>query len=483
MAILLAYLLPLALLLLTSFSFFLLFHKHKVANTKLPPGKAGWPLVGETPTLVTLGKKGKPEKFIKDRIEKYCPTVFKTSLFGENMAVFCGATGNKFLFSNENKIVTSWWPESTKKVALFPSTENQSPSAADEAKKQRGFLHEFLKAEALQKYVPIMDSMARNHFEKYWDHHKEVKVFQLSKKYTFTLACKLFLNCEDPDHIARFARPFSLLTPGLMSVPIDFPGTAFSLAKKGGKAIRKELVAIIKKRKVELSEKREPMKRDLLSCMLQSVDEDGKFMNEMEIANKIVGLFIASYDSTSTAITFVINFLAEYPYVYDKVFKEQMQIAKSKRPKELLNWEDLQKMKYSWCVACEALRLTPPGQGGFREVVTDFTYAGFSIPKGWKTYWTVHSTHKDPKYFPNPEKFDPSRFEGTGPAPFTFVPFGGGPRMCPGKEFARLEILVFIHNMVKGFKLEKAIPTEKIIYNPSPIPVHGLPVLLYPHEN
>ena len=64
-------------------------------------------------------------------------------------------------------------------------------------------------------------------------------------------------------------------------------------------------------------------------------------------------------------------------------------------------------------------------------------------------HWNVNSTHKNAECFPEPEKFDPARFEGNGPAPYTFVPFGGGPRMCPGKEYARLEILVFMHNVMK----------------------------------
>ncbi|KAH7834729.1 hypothetical protein Vadar_019038 [Vaccinium darrowii] len=140
-------------------------------------------------------------------------------------------------------------------------------------------------------------------------------------------------------------------------------------------------------------------------------------------------------------------------------------------------------MKYSWNVAREAMRLSPPGQGAFREATTDFVYAGFTIPKGWKTFWTVYSTHKNPKYFPEPEKFDPSRFEGSGPAPFTYVPFGGGPRMCPGREYARQEILVFLHNVVTKFKIEKAIPNEKILYHSSPIPTKGAPVRLQPHKN
>ncbi|XP_031115714.1 beta-amyrin 28-monooxygenase [Ipomoea triloba] len=139
-------------------------------------------------------------------------------------------------------------------------------------------------------------------------------------------------------------------------------------------------------------------------------------------------------------------------------------------------------MKYSWNVACEVLRLIPPGQGGFRETVKDFIYAGFIIPKGWKTFWNPYSTHKNPKYFTEPEKFDPSRFEGNGPAPFTFVPFGGGPRMCPGKEYTRLELLVFMHNVVTNFKLEILMPDEKIVYsNGVPIPVNGLPIRFIPH--
>ncbi|XP_059630008.1 beta-amyrin 6-beta-monooxygenase-like [Cornus florida] len=471
-----SYLLPLAAFFL-SLSLIFRVNKRNLGSSKLPPGKTGWPLVGESMVLAMAG----PEKFIKDRMRKYSPEVFQTSLLGEKMAVFCGAKGNKFLFSNENTLLTSWWPLSLKKVLLFPSFVDDSIKEVGEL--SRGFLHEILKPEALKHYIPVMDSMARQHLDEEWTPHGEVKVFLVSKKYTFGLACELFMSINNPDHIARLANPFTLITSGIFSVPIDLPGTAYNRAIKGGKMVRNEILMIIRERRKELLENKETTYHDMLSRMLLVTHENGEFMNEMEIYHNIMGLLVASYETTSAAVTFVMNYLAELPHIYDGVFKEQMEIAKSKGPGELLNWEDIEKMKYSWNVAREALRLMPPALGAFREATTDFTYAGFTIPKGWKTFWTVNSTHKNPKYFPNPEKFDPSRFEGSGPAPFTFVPFGGGPRMCPGKEYARLEVLVFMHNVVTRFKLEKAIANEKMIFRSSLTPMNGVPVRIHPHEN
>lgn len=457
---------------------FLLYHKSYASHPNLPRGKMGLPFIGESLEFLSTGRKGHPQKFIYDRMAKFSSQVFKTSILGEPVAVLCGAAGNKFLFSNENKLVTAWWPSSVNKI--FPSS--LQTSSKEESKKMRKLLPNFMKPEALQRYIGIMDTIAQRHFESGWDGKQEVIVFPLAKNYTFWLACRLFLSIEDPKHVEKFADPFNALASGIISIPIDLPGTPFNRAIKASNLIREELRSIIKQRKIDLAENKASPTQDILSYMLLFTDDNGQFMNEMDIADKILGLLIGGHDTASAAITFVVKYLAELPEIYNEVLKEQMEIAKSKKPGELLNWDDIQKMKYSWNVACEVLRLAPPLQGAFREAINEFIFAGFSIPKGWKLYWSAHSTHRNPEYFPEPEKFDPTRFEGSGPAAYSFVPFGGGPRMCPGKEYARLEILVFMHNVVKRFSWEKLVPDEKIIVDPMPIPAKGLPVRLLPHN-
>ncbi|MBA0573708.1 hypothetical protein Golob_000970 [Gossypium lobatum] len=350
-------------------------------------------------------------------------------------------------------------------------------SSKEESTKLRAYLPPFLKPESLQHFIPVMDIMAKEHLNQHWSPYNEVQVFPLSKKYTFALACRLFMSVTDYDEIENFAKPFALATAGLMSVPIDLPGTTFNRAVKAGRLIRQRLLALITQKKNEILEKGKTVASDLVDSMLM----DG--MTEVEIGNKIVGFFIASHDTTSTAITFIVSYLSDYPEVYNRVLEEQMEVLRCKEAGEPLRWEDIQKMKYTWCVACEVMRLAPPANGSFREAITDFTYAGYTIPKGWKAFWMVHTTHKNPKYFPDPERFDPSRFEGNGPAPYSFVPFGGGPRMCPGKEYARLEILTFIHNLLTTFKWVKLNPNEKISYIPSPIPKEGLPIKIQPLLN
>ena len=84
-------------------------------------------------------------------------------------------------------------------------------------------------------------------------------------------------------------------------------------------------------------------------------------------------------------------------------------------------------------------------------------------------FWATDRSHKDPKYFPNPEKFDPSHFDGSGPPPCVWIPFGGGPHMCLGHEFARTEMMVFLHYFVLNLDWKMVDPDEPVSIDPMPV--------------
>ncbi|KAJ9691351.1 hypothetical protein PVL29_013508 [Vitis rotundifolia] len=444
---------------------------------KLPPGSLGWPIMGETLEFLF----GKPENFVFDRMKKYSPDIFKTKILGEKTVVICGPEGHKFLFSNEAKYFTAFRPHSMQKI--FRSYQAAAPKQIDrdaEAKIIRA--PGFLKPEALVHYLGKMDSITQQQLQAHWEGKTEVKVFPFAKTLTLTLACRFFLGIDDPERIARLVTNFDDITLGMHSIPLKIPGTIFYQASKAAAAIRKELFTIIKEKKAAMATG-QPM-RDILSHMIVAADPTGRFMPEAEIADKIMGLLTAGYSTVATAIAFLMKFVGERPDIYNKILAEQWEIAASKQPGDFLGWDDMHKMKYSWNTVHEVMRFTPPLQGTFRTVLEDFTYAGYTIPKGWKVYWTVSTTNKNPAYFRDPEKFDPTRYEersGSSPPPYAFVPFGGGPRMCPGKEYARFAILTFLHNVVKRYKWEVLLPDEKIVGDMMPTPQKGLPVRLQPH--
>ncbi|XP_022872959.1 beta-amyrin 28-oxidase-like [Olea europaea var. sylvestris] len=449
-------------------------------------------------------------------MEKYQSTeVFKTSLMGEPVAVLCSPAGNKFLFSNENKLVTIWWPNSVRKL-LGPCLATTS---GDEGKQMRKMLSCFITPDAFTRlYIKTMDVVAQQHINTHWlgmtiaqmnvystiyiskfgciliflrplnyiiflcEGKEELKVFPIIKLYTFELACRLFMSLENPQQIAKLAALFNVFLKGIISVPLNFPGTRFFNAKRATIAIKKQLQTIVRNRRVALEQETASASQDLLSHLLAHPDENGKFMPESVIVNNILMLLFAGHDTSSVAITMLMKRLGQLPQTYEKVFREQGAIASSKEAGEFLQWEDIQKMKYSWNVVSETMRLSPPVIGAFREALVDFKYAGYDIPKGWKLYWSASLAHTDSSLFQENINFDPSRYERAGPIPFSYVPFGGGPRMCLGKEFARLEILIFLHNIVKRFQWDLLIPDEKVEYDPLPTPVKGLPVHLHPHK-
>ncbi|AET04477.1 cytochrome P450 family protein [Medicago truncatula] len=442
----------------------------------MPPGAFGWPLVGETYQLLFKNI----ENFIQERAEKHSSEIFKTNLFGEPTVVMFGPAANKFLSINESKLVKVWYMKSQCKLFNLPD-QNQNQTQVGVASPPVKVLG-LLKHEGIIRYMGNnnnIESIIQKHFITHWEGKTELKVYPLVKSFSISLAFQFFLGTDETHYVDKFATKFENLFSGIYSVPMDFPGSTYHRAIKGASEIRKEIQYMIKD-KIEGLSKGKVM--DGLLAHIVDAEKSGKYVPKIEISNTIMGLMNASYISIATTLAFMIKHIGLSPHIYQRIISEHADIKRSSKESgtSQLDWDSIQKLKYTWAVALESMRLYSPAPGAFREAKTDFTYEGFTIPKGWKIFWAFIGTNKNPKYFDKPESFDPSRFEGNNVlAPYTYIPFGSGPRSCPGKDYTRLAILTFIHNLVTKFKWEVMLPDEEVSGAMIPIPTEGIPIRLH----
>ncbi|KAL5997681.1 hypothetical protein ACLOJK_008611 [Asimina triloba] len=456
-------------------------------RTAVPPGSFGWPLVGETMQLLLCGSRGRPHDFILSRRTKHSQHVFKTSLFGEKTAIVCGPAGNKLIFTSENKLVSMWLPASMKK--LFPRAFTVIPNY-EEAMQTRKLITGFMRQEMAEGggLVGRLDSACKAWLRRDWVGKEKVVALGLIRKHAFSSIWEMMVggDGDDEELQARLREEFAVMSKGMIQLPLCLPGTKHRKAIRSARVVKEELLQVIRRKRKERAAARG--RGDMISHLMMGAGKDyhhhhDEVMIDDMIADNMMFLMMAGHESTCSTMVLILKYLAENPHCYQRVYQEQKEIRLSKKEGELLRKEDMKRMSYSWNVVNEVLRLEPPAQASFREAIADFTHEGFTVPKGWKVWWTVLATHKNPEYFKEPEKFDPSRFEGSGPAPYIFIPFGGGPRICPGRDFAYLEILVFLHNVVQEFKWELVNPGEKITIDPIPAPSEGLPILLHPHPH
>ncbi|KAI6689527.1 hypothetical protein NL676_026355 [Syzygium grande] len=148
----------------------------------------------------------------------------------------------------------------------------------------------------------------------------------------------------------------------------------------------------------------------------------------------------------TAALTWLMKFLGENPRDLQRLREEHMEIQASGKGGANLSWSEVNNVPHTAKVISETLRRATILPWFSRKAAQDFEIDGYKIKKGWLVNLDVVSIHHDPEVFPQPEVFNPSRFDEPL-KPFSFLGFGSGPRMCPGINLAKLEISIFIHHL------------------------------------
>ncbi|MGB8954538.1 MAG: cytochrome P450 [Tumebacillaceae bacterium] len=196
-------------------------------------------------------------------------------------------------------------------------------------------------------------------------------------------------------------------------------------------------------------------RRDLLSVFLRSG------MSDKELRDQMMTIFTGGHETTANTLAWTWFLLAQHPEVERKFHQELEEVLGGRTPTAA----DYDKLKYTLQIVQESLRVYPAGWVITREVDSDVEIGGYQFLKGQMIQMCQFATQRDPKWFENPDAFIPERFAGDmlkQIPEFAYFPFGGGPRLCTGYNFALLEAVLVLATIGQKYKLSLVEGTEVV---------------------
>ena len=437
-------------------------------NAQLPPGRMGLPVIGESLQFLF------DPKFIEKRYQKYGP-IFKTHIIGRPTVCMVGPEAVEFVLSSHTNHF-SWregWPDNFK-LLLGESLFVQD---GEEHRRNRRLMMPAMHGSALGGYLTTMELITQSYLHR-WEQQQKFTWFNEFKQLTFDIASQLLLGTSPGSETTRLSQLFTTLTNGLFAInPLRLPVTQFGKAIAARNQIIKYLTQVVRDRQQHPT-------TDALSLLVQARDEEGNGMSEKELIAQSMLLLFAGHETTTSMLTWLCLELARHPDVLQSAREEQLHLGGS----GAVNLEQLGQMPYIDQVLFEIERLHPPVGGGFRGVVKPFEFNGFHVPAGWKTQYSILATHQLPTIYSEQERFDPDRFSAQRQEhkqrPFSLIGFGGGPRICIGIAFAKMEMKIVAAHLLRGYQWE-LLPNQRLdtVQIPTSRPKDGLRVRFQPLPN
>jgi cytochrome P450 len=203
---------------------------------------------------------------------------------------------------------------------------------------------------------------------------------------------------------------------------------------------------------------------DLLSMLMMAADDqgDGSRMNDKQLRDEAMTLFLAGHETTAVALTWTWYLLSQHPQAAAKLREELLTVLDGRLPA----FDDLPRLPYTEMVMAESMRLYPPAWGISRLAVEAHEIDGFPIAKGTLCLLSPYVMHRNPAFFPDPERFDPERWtpEARETRPkYSYFPFGAGARICIGERFAWTEGILILATIAQKWKMNLA-PDQQIAH-------------------
>uniref|UniRef100_A0ACD6A3Q3 Uncharacterized protein n=1 Tax=Avena sativa TaxID=4498 RepID=A0ACD6A3Q3_AVESA len=436
---------------------------------RLPPGDMGWPVVGGMWAFLRAFKSGQPDSFIDSFVRRFGWTgLYRAFMFSSPTVMVVTAEACKQVLMDDEAFVNGW-PTAT--IALIGPRSFVNMAYDDHRRLRKLTAAPINGFEALTSYLGFIDHTVVSTLRSWSSEDKEIKFLTELRRMTFRIIMQIFMSGADDRTMAELERSYTQLNYGMRAMAINVPGFTYHKALKA----RRRLVALLQRvlderRRAKGSSRKARV--DMMDRLIAAEGEGGRRLDDDEIIDILVMYLNAGHESSAHITMWATVFLQENPDILAKAKAEQEEIMRNIPPTQKgLNLRDFRKMEYLSQVIDETLRFVNISFVSFRQATRDTFVNGYLIPKGWKVQLWYRSVHMDPEVYPDPKKFDPSRWEGPPPRAGTFLPFGLGARLCPGNDLAKLEISVFLHHFLLGYKLTRVNPECRVRYLPHPRPV------------
>jgi cytochrome P450 len=200
--------------------------------------------------------------------------------------------------------------------------------------------------------------------------------------------------------------------------------------------------------------------KDLLTLLLTARDDDGNSMSDQQLRDEVITLLLAGHETTALNLSWTWYLLAQHPEIEDKLHAELDAVLGGRAPTAA----DLPKLQYTDRIIRETLRLYPPAWRIFRRTEEPLKVGDYTLPAGANIVLSQWVTQRDPRWFIEPERFNPDRWseEAAAKLPrFAYFPFGGGPRVCIGAGFAMMEATLLLAAIAQRYRLHLA-PNQRV---------------------
>ncbi|XP_062185038.1 cytochrome P450 724B1 [Phragmites australis] len=409
-------------------------------NPRAPKGSFGWPLLGETLRFLSPHASNTLGSFLEDHCSRY-GKVFKSHLFCTPTVVSCDQELNHFILQNEERLFQCSYP---RPIHGILGKSSMLVVLGEDHKRLRNLSLALVTSTKLKpSYLGDIERIAL-HVVGAWRGKSTVTFCEEARKFAFSVIVKQVLGLSPEEPVtARILEDFLAFMKGLISFPLYIPGTPYAKAVQARERISSTVKGIIEERRSAGSFK----KGDFLDVLLASNE-----LSDEEKVSFVLDSLLGGYETTSLLISMVVYFLGQSIEDLGLVKREHDSIRSSKG-KECLTSDDYKKMEYTQQVINEALRCGNIVKFVHRKALKDVRYKEYLIPSGWKVLPVFSAVHLNPSLHGNAQQFQPCRWEGASQGPSKkFTPFGGGSRLCPGSELAKVEAAFFLHHLVLNYR-------------------------------